>query len=272
MTLDVRKYLTTYEPDLGGTAPKAGQRVWAEISERKPVGNRGATWASEQRYVAFCMAGCQLNRLRNGFDLYAAGRPYKCPYVAQHARDNGDFLPLSQMQVGDWLMFGPAGAEYHVETITGFNADKSQITTIGYNTSSGSRGSQAAGGGVWRRTRYPKYTKFSGVVRHTNFSQPEGDGAKFDTLRATPVKSRGEHVRKVQKFLLSYDWSKDIKDFVKYGADAVYGNGSAEAVAVYQARMNRWFARKGIQTSLVVDGIWGPATEAAAIKYSGLKI
>lgn len=121
----------------------------------------------------------------------------------------------------------------HVGIVEAIAADGT-LQTIEGNTSSDDHGSQANGGGVFRRHRKPHLVKLYGYPRYT---APK-PAPSFTLKRTLHEGHTGGDVREVQKRL-------GVDD------DGVFGPKTKAAVRAFQHR-------KG----LVVDGVVGPRTAA----------
>jgi CHAP domain/Putative peptidoglycan binding domain len=133
----------------------------------------------------------------------------------------------------------------HVGIVEAVNSDGT-ITTIEGNTSSGDYGSQAAGGGVWRRRRAQTYVAGYGHPAYAAPAAPALNGSHLATL--APGLYNDARVRRLQEFIQRTNWTPDITCAV----DGDYGDGTARAVRAAQA-----------QCRIGVDGIVGPDTNRA---------
>src|SRR5690606_31668374 len=112
----------------------------------------------------------------------------------------------------------------------------SGVQTIEGNTSGGSSGSQSNGGGVYRRTRTSSIVGFG----HPAYSSTEG-GIVTPALPAPSAPAPS-----------SSNWP-----LLRRGSKGEY-------VKQLQARLNAWFPT---YSRLVVDGDFGPATEAVVKEF-----
>ncbi len=132
--------------------------------ERPPNSNRGVRIDSWQREIAsgagwllgapYCGIGVGVALRRAGVNGVTS-RVAAVAYIEDDARAgrNGfsKLVGISSAQPGDLVCLFGRGV--HVEIITGVDRSRRVLRTIGFNTSPGVSGSQANGGGVYRRAR-----------------------------------------------------------------------------------------------------------------------
>lgn len=99
-------------------------------------------------FVSWVYDQCPGDSIPGGYKAYV-------PYFVSAANSAGALRTFSQAQPGDLICFDwdDDGVADHVGIVEGVPAGSSVVTIEG-NTSPGTSGSQANGGGVWRRTRY----------------------------------------------------------------------------------------------------------------------
>lgn len=203
--------------------------------------------------------------------FYGGGKIASCTALYNFHKKAGQAVAWSQLRPGDvlFMCFDGEGDTDHVGIVE--KVSGGTVTTIEGNTSSGTRGSQSNGEGVYRRTRYkanfvaayrPAYGGSGAAMRNVGYSaesfirdvqraigagvdgivgsETRGKLPILDTKRNTKHAAVA-HVQ-VRLFALGYDVGK-------YGADGEYGGDTEAAVRRFQT-----------DHGITADGECGPAT------------
>jgi len=158
------------------------------------------------------------------------------PTLAQYYKDRGRFD--KNPRPGDLVFFDFPDSVRRIQHVGIVEKVISGgVQTIEGNTSSGSSGSQSNGGGVYRRTRTSSIVGFG----HPAYSSTEGG---IVTPASVPAPSAPAPS--------SSNWP-----LLRRGSKGEY-------VKQLQARLNAWFPT---YSRLVVDGDFGPATEAVVKEF-----
>lgn len=218
----------------GGADGHSGNitKYWAELAPSF----QGQPWcACFQRWV---------NRHAGGPDLPVSS-PYYCPSLVTYAKQHGLWDADGHYTPGDLIFFDFSGhgiAEHIGRVVSDGSVE---IVTIEGNTSSGDSGSQANGGGVYKRHRphgptvlgVLKYSRLLGrstaprnPVKHNPFTEP---------TKTLQLGAHGTGVKWVQ-------WAVGVP------VDGDFGQQTNHGVREFQRHH-----------SLHVDGIVGPQTRAA---------
>lgn len=186
--------------------------------------------------------------------FYGGGKTASCSQLYAYHKKQGQAVSWSQLKPGDvmFMCFDGEGDTDHVGIVEKVNSGS--VTTIEGNTSAGSKGSQANGEGVYRRTRYK--SNFVAAYRPAYIVEPtkpvsygadefirdvqRAIGAKVDGIVGSETRgklplitwlrnARHAAVRPVQNRLIALGY-----DVGKYGADGHYGSATASAAKAFQ--------------------------------------
>lgn len=229
-------------------------KYWAEL---KPS-YQGGAWCAA--FVVWCLK-------HSGTTLMLSGprHPYYTPSMEAWARKTGRWVNSRNALPGDVLIFGTRKA-----THTGFlvSQDGNYVRTIEGNTSSGSRGSQTNGGGVYRRRR-PRSWVRGAISLKTEYSSMTSSGSR--TFRSTVVTKDTKEItvdgqlgpqtysawEKYQNLPINGVWDRmDVRSLQSWVSRNRTGKLSREDV-------------KSIQRKLGVnaDGVWGRQTTIALQQF-----
>lgn len=237
--VSAQTYLNSCAADIGKIGDDYVWNALAKYSGNSELYN----WAKQD--APYCAGGMQLNRYRLGMGRYPNPLPYYVPSIYEYAKSKGQLVSLANARPGDWVCMFNLG---HIGVLEKNNGNGT-ITTIEYNTSSGSSGSQTNGRGCWRRIRYA--SSVNGYVRHYNF----GTSTTVPTL---VLGSTGSRVTLLQKTMNA--WFPSYPG-MPLAVDGSYGPKTEAAVKEFQRR-----------TGLVVDGKFGPATRSKFQSITGVLV
>lgn len=142
---------------MSATATQMLNAARAEVGYREGANNHNkyGVWYGWDN-VAYCAIGLTYCAYEVGAQEQIGGKWAYCPYWADWFRRRGkwaDAVPArGDIVFFDWTGRRQHGNEQHVGIVTG-KVDSTHISTIEFNTTSGS-GNQSDGGGVFARTRH----------------------------------------------------------------------------------------------------------------------
>ena len=261
-----------------GTVDLAGRFVWSTVYPAY----MGGAWCAG--FVLWCFK--------------VLGAPVPAPGVAgffytptgrQTAIGNGTYLPpttssLARLKSGDFVFYDwqGDGVTDHISFFERRRPDlgPGYFQTIEGNTSSGMRGSQSNGRGVWRRVRH--LSDVSGFVdaSYLYAGAAEAKPQTLSGLDATTTK-RLQTVLNARGADLAVDgvmgaetlaaWQRQVgtpADGVVSGPESLF----VQAVQGYLNRIRGGIVKGGKKVQpewedLAVDGVWGPRTAKAVTTY-----
>lgn len=236
-------------------------RVW----DRVYPGGHGWAWCAAFTTVAYLDAGVDL-RGRGGLNW-----PYYVPYVEAWARRIGAWKTSSQ-QRGDLVVFDWAGDGIadHIG-IADPDPASALYRSVEGNTSSGSRGSQSNGGGVW--VRYRSRSQIRGWVdmrvalRHLGVSgaAPVAKPAAPTASNLTGGRVADGNLELRMTGVLETSTIRRWQQVMGTPIDGVISSPSSALVVRFQQWLNRAVSgrdQKNLHgaTLLATDGVLGPAT------------
>lgn len=232
----VNRILDIAKGEIGYTEKKTNLTKYGEA-----YGWNGVAWCVIYIWWLFAQLGSP--------DLfYGGGKTASCSQLYAYHKKQGQAVSWSRLKPGDiiFMCFDGSGDTDHVGIVEKVNG--SSVTTIEGNTSDSSKGSQANGGGVYRRTRYkanfagayrPKYEVKPEIIPYnaeaftadlSKLLEVEGDALKAKLPVVSEKQNRTHEVVKflqVRLFALGYL-------FPKYGADGDFGTECGNAVEDFQ--------------------------------------
>lgn len=204
-------------------------------------------------HVPYCAIGLSwCAEVAHGSDIMGGKWAY-CPSWVSHWRQVGRWHAWTETpRPGDIVFFNWAGSHGladHVgivESVSGVRPGSRTLTTIEFNTSSGT-GSQSDGGGVYRRRRSDRWVVGYGRPAYKSQSRP------------TPIPSRGGG-HSLMPLVVDGVWGKMTTQHVQVWA-GVRPDGEIGPVT-----------RQAVQRKLGVtaDGAWGPLTHRALQRRVGV--
>ena len=234
-------------------------KYWAEL---KPE-YQGGAWCAA--FVVWCLKQCDNALLKDG-----PTHPYYTPSMEAWAKKEGRWITSKDAKPGDVVIFGNSRIATHTGIFQRQYSD-SHIVSIEGNTSSGNRGSQTNGGGVYRRVRPRSFIR--GVIRiQDQFTQappagPPGTPRRLDEdgeLGPKSIDALEWYVAKSQKSTVIRDGSlsrADVRALQTYlGLDRTGKLSKADVKALQE------------KVGAKVDGAWGPNTTLGIQRWLNRRI
>lgn len=234
--------------------------VWADLIKWKLA----PAWFQGQPY---CAGGIVWTDKKAGAPLLPVQSPFYVPSRVQYARAHGLWSTSGRYQPGDELVLAfsvaaqRAGLGEHVERV--LSDDGKVVTTIGFNTSSGTTGSQSNGEGIYLRKRphgpmvlgaisYSKLLAHGVAPQNKVRVNPYGAALRGIALGNLPIHkgAKGDAVRAIQ-------WAVGVP------VDGVFGDNTLNGVLLFQRYHVDQNGRK-----LIPDGEVGRLTRWAVLKIT----
>lgn len=233
---------------------KEGRNNWNKFAVEANAGwVQNAPWCGTFNVAIYKRVGINL--------LKIISNPFYVPTMYSEGRAKGIWVPNSQIEAGDLVLF-----EFNNDSLrdhTGIAIGN--ITTVEGNTSNGLSGSQSDGGGVFKRTRPASQKRGALSLRLMAQKFPQAFNQKVESVKLEIWESSPRikgmtkaQVKSIQEKLVKAGYSVG-----SYGVDGSYKAGTTTAVKEFQKKHG-----------LTVDGVAGPSTIAkldAVIKGSAPK-
>lgn len=255
--------------------PKPGSEAgrWMAARLKQP-------WLSgPSRSIWWCMCFASMCVYQAGGTL-PGGPSYNTDFTKNHAKRVGRWIAASRIRPGDLVIFDwnkRTPATDHVGICEANYPSRGVIQCIEGNTSSGARGSQSAGNGVWRRTR--GYGVVAGGVRvsYSGGSAPVSTGKpallELDGVAGPLTIGMAQYIAGTYRDNRITGQAIINKRCHPNITAITYGAGGSDLVAAIQkalgnVKVDRQFGpltMKSLQRRLGVgdDGIGGPKTMTA---------
>ena len=209
-------------------------KFWAELDP----GLQGQPW---------CACFVRWTDKHGGGPMLPISNPYYCPTIVTYAKQHG--LWTQKGTAGDYVLFDFSGhgVAEHIGRLTQ-DFDGSYGHTVEGNTSADNLGSQANGGGVYKKLRTRSlimgFLDYSSLLKHvaTHGSPPRNPVKHNPNPEPTRLLKFGDHGADVK-------W---VQWAVGVPVDGTFGHQTAHAVELFQQ-----------YHGLHVDGIVGAQTRAA---------
>lgn len=235
----------------GGADGRSGNitKFWAELDP----GLQGQPW---------CACFVRWTDKHAGAPVLPISNPYYCPSIVTYARQHGLWKPRgTAAKAGDYVLFdfNGSGVAEHIGRLRADWDGRSNALTVEGNTTSGTTGNQANGGGVYNRVRPASLVlgtlSYSTLLTKTIGPVPikKQQPAPRNPIKTNPFTApagllkegaTGVTVRWVQ-------WAVGVP------VDGVWGPQTTHAVRLFQQ-----------YHGLGVDGVVGPNTKAALAKVT----